>query len=621
MAEVSILQNIAEFTLNREYELNLKLYKVLQIGLFTTFAGVCLFCLSQIILRYIKFSNPIIECFVKSFTSIFFIIYSSGVAIVCSAPYDKYDIDNDLFFRKLYNTNINKSKNYLKGRIVCYVTGIGIMMWSLLFVIFAPYFIGILLFCLGFLVFISSPERIIKPSYSVFIFCFIFPFCLALILLYQFIFASENINKNTLFNIIFVKEDVTLENNRLYFLYGFIFCFIWFISHCYIFKISLLNYNKENKISFINIIMGSIYDYKCTAMQTFFMFRSYTLFGGFSMLTESIGSHFLRKIPLYDLIPKFFISFSLFIPQLFLIIYSRENLYFYLSQRLENNINLLKRDGVFLAALLDSKDLFNIGDIHYIHMITANSYFMEFDFRRNWIKSVVVDIKGDVLHLLTDDNLYTTKTIINSNKSPNDLLKFAEENLRCIDWEVIEKNPEVFHTSVRDMKGPKCFDFSRQVKSGERINYFISHSWHDDKDTNHKYEILKSLSYKFKKKMGKFPTFWLDKVCIDQDNIGDGLKVLPINIMSCEVMLVLFGNTYINRLWCIWELYTFFCFRNFDHAVNHIIVLPITIDNNTINETSMYLKLIEFDYLKATCYDPNEYYKLLNIIETRYGIL
>ena len=32
---------------------------------------------------------------------------------------------------------------------------------------------------------------------------------------------------------------------------------------------------------------------------------------------------------------------------------------------------------------------------------------------------------------------------------------------------------------------------------------------------------------------GRFPTFWLDNVCIDQECIADGLKVLPVNVMTC----------------------------------------------------------------------------------------
>ena len=31
---------------------------------------------------------------------------------------------------------------------------------------------------------------------------------------------------------------------------------------------------------------------------------------------------------------------------------------------------------------------------------------------------------------------------------------------------------------------------------------------------------------------GASPIFWLDKACIDQENLRDGLRALPINIMG-----------------------------------------------------------------------------------------
>ena len=49
---------------------------------------------------------------------------------------------------------------------------------------------------------------------------------------------------------------------------------------------------------------------------------------------------------------------------------------------------------------------------------------------------------------------------------------------------------------------------------------------------------------------------WLEvpllQVCIDQSNIGDGLKVLPINVMECSKLLMVCGSTYSQRLWCVW---------------------------------------------------------------------
>ena len=68
-------------------------------------------------------------------------------------------------------------------------------------------------------------------------------------------------------------------------------------------------------------------------------------------------------------------------------------------------------------------------------------------------------------------------------------------------------------------------------------------------------------------------TFWFDKACIRQDNIGDGLRVLPINLAACTKMLVVIGGTYATRLWCVWELCTVFAFSDCVGDVSSRIVL------------------------------------------------
>ena len=39
----------------------------------------------------------------------------------------------------------------------------------------------------------------------------------------------------------------------------------------------------------------------------------------------------------------------------------------------------------------------------------------------------------------------------------------------------------------------------------------------------------------------KSSTFWPDKVCIDQQHIADGLRILPVNVTTCLRLLVLCG--------------------------------------------------------------------------------
>ena len=78
---------------------------------------------------------------------------------------------------------------------------------------------------------------------------------------------------------------------------------------------------------------------------------------------------------------------------------------------------------------------------------------------------------------------------------------------------------------------------------------------------------LGDVSVKFAESSGREPTFWLNKACIDQDNIADGLRCLPGNVMACTKILMLLAPTYVNRLWCIWVVFTFidFNFRTLDH--------------------------------------------------------
>ena len=99
------------------------------------------------------------------------------------------------------------------------------------------------------------------------------------------------------------------------------------------------------------------------------------------------------------------------------------------------------------------------------------------------------------------------------------------------------------------------YDLSEPCGPGE-IDYFISHSWKDDAAL--KYAQLESLAKRFQEANGREGTFWFDKVCINQRDISEDLKCLPIFVMACDRLLILYGSTYLARLWCIWELYVFF---------------------------------------------------------------
>jgi hypothetical protein len=159
----------------------------------------------------------------------------------------------------------------------------------------------------------------------------------------------------------------------------------------------------------------------------------------------------------------------------------------------------------------------------------------------------------------------------------------------------------------RDEKEKKTiFNISKHViirRESDKIDYFISHSWEDDSKI--KCEVLRLFSEDFKNKNGRYPTFWFDKVCIDQNDPSNGIAVLPINIGACKKMLVLMSDTYLKRLWCVWELFTLFTFSNKEIAMERLEFTNIFDSDDT---------LISFELEEAFCENPNEDLKLRSVI-------
>jgi hypothetical protein len=79
------------------------------------------------------------------------------------------------------------------------------------------------------------------------------------------------------------------------------------------------------------------------------------------------------------------------------------------------------------------------------------------------------------------------------------------------------------------------------------VDYFVSHSWHDDKKT--KFKKWEEHFGKRRQRKGRDAKVWLDEIIINQGNIEDSLKCLPVYLLACKKVLVLCGDTYSNRLW------------------------------------------------------------------------
>jgi hypothetical protein len=108
----------------------------------------------------------------------------------------------------------------------------------------------------------------------------------------------------------------------------------------------------------------------------------------------------------------------------------------------------------------------------------------------------------------------------------------------------------------------------------------------------------------------------------DQTDLTSSLRVLPVNIQACEKVLVLCGETYCNRLWCVWELYVVFVFAPKEQAAARVQLqaLEEKAPRSTshagvlLKQADVPQQLAQFKCEDARCYDPNEQSKILRII-------
>ncbi len=312
------------------------------------------------------------------------------------------------------------------------------------------------------------------------------------------------------------------------------------------------------------------------------------------------------------------------LPLIFSFYIGRDNFGNILMLYFDSNSERQEKDGAFIAGLLNNIEV-ALGDPYFIHRDNddKNTSFPSSDVvNYNWDYGYVSEIHSapdgsptNFSVILYDESrpkppTFPYKTV----KAPKDLLKNAKSILRCVNWETIQSfGPDLFNGSVREtnVDTKTLYAMSRPLGDDQKsIDYFISHAWADN-DHQKKYDTLARLSQEFHLENGRYPNFWFDKLCIDQENLDEGLSVLPINIMKSNQLLVLAGRNYISRLWCIWELFTLFAFMSEALALQKIKL-------ESIDEPTFTAEMLEsmryFDISSCKCYSPNETGKIREII-------
>mmetsp|Transcript_19567 Transcript_19567/g.34546 ORF Transcript_19567/g.34546 Transcript_19567/m.34546 type:complete len:699 (+) Transcript_19567:22-2118(+) len=280
-------------------------------------------------------------------------------------------------------------------------------------------------------------------------------------------------------------------------------------------------------------------------------------------------------------------------------------------------------DGVFIAELLADYQV-EVGDEWWVHHGQQKPEYPRFDPRKNWTRAEIMDLMEDRFTIEKMDTKESSKEEVmwpHNTLPPGEMLDYAKKSLRCIRFEDIEmaKNRLFFSDEAEvqttltatKLTGGNLFDLSHQLAKGEQIDYFMSHSWHDNAKV--KWGKLKEFAEQFKESNNRYPSFWLDNVCIDQSKITDGLRVLPINLMSCKKLLIVAGKTYPTRLWCAWELLVLFAFTGEQETMNRVDF--IAVEDEDGSEEAIINDMKTFDVLDAKCYDPNEERKLRRVID------
>lgn len=179
---------------------------------------------------------------------------------------------------------------------------------------------------------------------------------------------------------------------------------------------------------------------------------------------------------------------------------------------------------------------------------------------------------------------------------PNIVLAHAKTNFRGIPVKAL---------TLEMMSGSeasdKAFLASRAARLGQ-VDAFISHSWQDGAEL--KLAALRKWNEGFSRSKGRDAVVWFDRCCVDQRNIAENLRALPVYIPACRELLVLAGPTYWTRLWTLVEI---FIHRNAKDDERLITFLPLGDDVD--------LSSLSVDVSEAQCTDPEDKSRLMGVID------
>lgn len=141
-------------------------------------------------------------------------------------------------------------------------------------------------------------------------------------------------------------------------------------------------------------------------------------------------------------------------------------------------------------------------------------------------------------------------------KKPEEVLNAAHQRFRDTTLDQLHYDDMVksIQNDISSGVDVKLYSLSRPSKLGT-VDVFLSHSWHDS--APRKWFVLQAWCSRFRAAHGREPRLWIDKFCINQTDVAADLACLPVFLAGCKSLLILFGSTYLQRLWCVCEIFIF----------------------------------------------------------------
>jgi len=198
--------------------------------------------------------------------------------------------------------------------------------------------------------------------------------------------------------------------------------------------------------------------------------------------------------------------------------------------------------------------------------------------------------------------------------SPQEAITLATTRFRCVSLSTL---------SYSDFTSSPLLDQNFDLYGRTEMAFhgccdaFISHSWHDCPTA--KWAALQRWRSEFVSRHNREPQVWFDKCCVDQTNIDEDLRCLPIFLNGCSELVVLCGTTYMTRLWCIMELFTFAHMKAEPNRITLIRVPRELSEQGDLEQINHCLE--KFDAQRCACFNLEDKERMLSMIVAAFGSL